>query len=173
MKTLSEHLIQYSHYHRVRQNILTHFFGIPLIVIALLSFLSMPLFTISTLAITPALLLWLGSSIFYLRLDGPLGVLMSVINALCLLLASWLYQLPFSLWLAGSAALFVVGWLLQFIGHYFEGRKPAFVDDLTGLIIGPLFVVTELAFILGFRQALAAEIIAASGPVRDRSQAKN
>jgi uncharacterized membrane protein YGL010W len=29
--------------------------------------------------------------------------------------------------------LFFVGWLFQFSGHYFEGRKPAFVDDLIGL----------------------------------------
>jgi uncharacterized membrane protein YGL010W len=43
----------------------------------------------------------------------------------------------------------VVGWVIQFVGHYYEGRKPAFVDDITGLIIGPLFVVAEAAFLMG------------------------
>ena len=34
MKTLVEHLSQYAAYHRDRRNILSHFVGIPLIVIA-------------------------------------------------------------------------------------------------------------------------------------------
>ena len=45
--------------------------------------------------------------------------------------------------------LFVVGWVVQLIGHGFEGRKPAFLDDLVGLLIGPLFVVAEAGFLLG------------------------
>ncbi|MNP78694.1 hypothetical protein D3C76_1763700 [compost metagenome] len=48
--------------------------------------------------------------------------------------------------------MLLVGWVIQFVGHYYEGRKPAFVDDLTGLIIGPLFVVAEMAFLLGLRK---------------------
>jgi uncharacterized membrane protein YGL010W len=50
-----------------------------------------------------------------------------------------------------GVAMFVVGWAIQFVGHHYEGRKPAFVDDVTGLIVGPLFVVAELAFMLGLR----------------------
>jgi uncharacterized membrane protein YGL010W len=26
--------------------------------------------------------------------------------------------------------------VIQFIGHWYEGRKPAFVDDLIGLLVG-------------------------------------
>src|SRR2546421_11350245 len=33
-----------------------------------------------------------------------------------------------SLW-PGPVALFVVGWALQFIGHYFEGKPPEFFTD--------------------------------------------
>ena len=54
-------------------------------------------------------------------------------------------------WLGWGVGLFVVGWIIQFVGHYYEGRKPAFVDDLSGLIVGPLFVLAELAFLLGLR----------------------
>ena len=46
----------------------------------------------------------------------------------------------------------MVGWVIQFVGHVFEGRKPAFVDDIMGLIIGPLFVVAEVGFALGLRR---------------------
>jgi uncharacterized membrane protein YGL010W len=55
---------------------------------------------------------------------------------------------------------------LQFIGHHFEGKKPAFVDDIMGLAIGPLFVLAELSFELGFRNRLKKEIERRSGPIR-------
>ncbi len=91
---------------------------------------------------------------------------MLLLHGLCLALAQQLAQLATTAWLGWSVALFMFGWLLQFIGHYVEGRKPAFVDDITGLLIGPLFVVAELAFKLGLRPELAAQIIAAAGPER-------
>ena len=56
--------------------------------------------------------------------------------------------------------MFLLGWVIQFVGHYFEGRKPAFVDDLSGLIVGPLFLVAEAAFAMGLaretREAMGA-----------------
>ena len=54
---------------------------------------------------------------------------------------------------------------MQFIGHYYEGRKPAFVDDLVGLIVGPYFVMAEWGFLLGLRKEVEAEIVRLSGPV--------
>ncbi len=73
-------------------------------------------------------------------------------------------------WLSTGIGLFVVGWIIQFVGHYYEGRKPAFVDDLSGLIVGPLFVVAELAFLLGLRKALKQAIEARAGVVRLREK---
>jgi uncharacterized membrane protein YGL010W len=72
--------------------------------------------------------------------------------------------------LGTGATLFVIGWALQFWGHMFEGRKPAFVDDLMGLIIGPLFLVAEAAFALGFKSALRAQVETAVGPMRVRTR---
>jgi len=40
------------------------------------------------------------------------------------------------------------------------------VDDLIGLIIGPLFVVAEVVFALGLRRELHAAIESRAGPVR-------
>jgi len=68
-------------------------------------------------------------------------------------------------WLSSGVGLFVVGWVIQFVGHYYEGKKPAFVDDVSGLIVGPLFVVAEVAFLLGLRQGLKQQIEERSGPV--------
>jgi len=33
-------------------------------------------------------------------------------------------------------ALFVVGWILQFVGHYFEGKPPEFFRDWRFLFVG-------------------------------------
>ena len=66
-------------------------------------------------------------------------------------------------WLGWGIGLFVVGWVFQFVGHYYEGRKPAFIDDVTGLIVGPLFVVVELGFLLGWREDLRREMALRAG----------
>ena len=79
--------------------------------------------------------------------------------------------LPTGAWLWWGIGLFVVGWAIQFVGHVYEGRKPAFVDDLVGLVIGPLFVVAEAVFALGLRRDLHAAIEQRAGPVRQRAPA--
>ena len=35
-----------------------------------------------------------------------------------------------------SLIIFVVGWIMQFIGHKIEGKKPSFLDDLLFLLVG-------------------------------------
>jgi len=163
MKTLQQHLSQYALYHRDQRNIYTHYFGIPLIVISLIALLWFPL---AGTALTPAMLLLTGSALFYLRLNLRFGGLMLLFLALCTLCAMQLklWAGEFSHWVA--LLVFILGWFLQFVGHYFEGKKPAFVDDLTGLLIGPLFVVAEWCFSLGFAKQLEADIVAVAGMIR-------
>jgi uncharacterized membrane protein YGL010W len=38
-----------------------------------------------------------------------------------------------------AAAMFTTGWTFQFVGHYFEGKKPSFVDDRRYLLVGLLW----------------------------------
>jgi uncharacterized membrane protein YGL010W len=35
-----------------------------------------------------------------------------------------------------ALGLFVIGWVLQFIGHYFEGKPPEFFKDYRFLFVG-------------------------------------
>jgi uncharacterized membrane protein YGL010W len=121
------------------------------------------------LPLTPALFCALASCIFYFRLDTRFGVAMAAILAAMLAVAQWVAAQTLVVWLATGIGMFVVGWIIQFIGHYYEGRKPAFVDDLVGLIVGPLFVVAEWAFALGLRKEVQAAVEARSGPVRLRT----
>ncbi|MCP3751185.1 DUF962 domain-containing protein [Pseudomonas sp. SBB6] len=170
MKNLVEHLSQYAAYHRDPRNIVTHFIGIPLIVMAVTVLLSRPGVDLGGVWVSPALLVALVSSGFYLRLDQRLGLLMAVLLGLCLWAGQALAVHSTLLWLSTGLALFVIGWVIQFVGHHYEGRKPAFVDDLMGLIIGPLFVVAELGFLLGLRTELKKAIEDNVGPVAVRQK---
>jgi uncharacterized membrane protein YGL010W len=168
MKSLVDHLSQYAAYHRDPRNIASHFVGIPLIVIAVAVLLSRPTWAIGSLWISPALIVALLSAWFYLRLELALGVLMSALMGLSVWAGHTLAAHSTLVWLSSGVGLFVVGWVIQFVGHYYEGKKPAFVDDISGLIVGPLFVVAEVAFLLGLRQALKRQIEERSGPVARR-----
>ena len=163
MKSLVDHLSQYAAYHRDPRNIVTHFIGIPLIVLAVAVLLSRPQWAGGWLS--PAMLVALASAWFYLRLELRLGVLMTVLLGLCVWAGQALAQQSTLLWLSSGVAMFVIGWVIQFVGHYYEGKKPAFVDDVSGLIVGPLFVVAEVAFLLGLRQGLKQQIEERSGQV--------
>jgi len=50
-----------------------------------------------------------------------------------------------------SAAIFVVAWIFQFVGHKIEGKKPSFFEDIQYLWVGPLFVLSKLFLRLGIR----------------------
>lgn len=158
MKTLTDHLTQYAAYHRDQRNIITHFIGIPLIVVAVAILLSRPCLMVNGLWISPALAVAVVGAIFYLRLDTLFGATMALLLALCIWIGMLCAQLSTVAWLTWGIGSFIVGWIIQFIGHYYEGRKPAFVDDIMGLAIGPLFVVAELAFLCGLRKPLEEEI---------------
>ena len=168
MKSLVDHLSQYAAYHRDPRNIASHFIGIPMIVVAVAVLLSRPEWQVAGLWLSPAVLLALFSAGFYLRLELALGVLMSVLMGLSVWAGHVLAAQSTLVWLSSGIGLFVLGWVIQFVGHYYEGRKPAFVDDVSGLIVGPLFVVAELAFLLGFRHELKRQIEERAGPVRAR-----
>ena len=166
MRTLTEQLSQYAAYHRDQRNIVTHFVGIPLIVQAIAMLLARPSVEWMGVPWSVALLVVVVTAVYYLLLDLRFGLVMAVLLGLALQVGQVAAAWSTSLWLTTGVGLFVVGWAFQFVGHYFEGKKPAFVDDLMGLIIGPLFVVAELAFALGMRRELQHTIEEQVGPVR-------
>jgi len=171
MKTLNEHLAQYAAYHRDARNIATHFVGIPMIFLSIIVLLSRPAFVgLTAVPITPALVLSCMVAIYYLWLDVRYGLVMAGVFVVCLLVANELAAQSTTLWLSMGIGLFVVGWIIQFIGHYYEGKKPAFVDDLMGLLIGPLFILVEFGFALRLRKEVQLAIEAQVGKVHIRKK---
>jgi uncharacterized membrane protein YGL010W len=166
MKTMTEQLSKYAEYHRDQRNIATHVIGIPMIVAAVAILLSRPAFGVGGVTLSVATLLTVAVLAYYFLLDLGFGVIMTALMGAALWLGQWSAAQDTATWLALGIGGFVVGWIFQFAGHYFEGRKPAFVDDLSGLVIGPLFVVAELLFLLGLYKGLEADIVRRAGALR-------
>lgn len=165
MKSFVEHLSKYAAYHRDKRNVATHYIGVPMIVAGVVTMLSRPaLMHINGIAISPATIGVMITALFYLKLDIRFGIVMSVFLATCLWLGQMLAAQSTAIWLAWGIGVFVVGWVIQFIGHYYEGKKPAFLDDILGLVIGPIFVAAELAFELGLRKDVQDAVEARVGP---------
>ena len=149
MSRLTQHLVNYAAYHRDRRNVATHIIGIPLIVFSLVILLSRPVFDVAGLAVTPALIIAAAATVYYFRLGLWLGIVMGAILGACLWASAATFDLDLLTWFGLGAGMFLIGWIIQFIGHGYEGRKPAFMDELVSLMIGPAFIAAELGFMMG------------------------
>jgi uncharacterized membrane protein YGL010W len=160
MKTVEEQLSSYKSVHFNKRNIKTHFVGVPLIVWAVTVLLSINTFSLEladqTITYTPAIIFFTLSMLYYLKLHIKLGLGMLVYTVINIYLASLVADMENAVWIGISA--FVIGWVIQFIGHIYEKAKPAFFDDIMGLAIGPLFLMSEIYFMLGFEKNLEKSI---------------
>lgn len=150
-----EQLAMYAAYHRDRRNQATHHVGVPLIVYALILALTQVSIVGSVSAATVVLALLLG---FYI-LNVP------VVGAVSLLIYGLLYTLAVKVGAEEAgfvwttfAACFVGGWIIQFVGHIFEGRRPALFDNAVQIFMAPPFLIAEILFAFGLEQDLARDI---------------
>ncbi|MFT7518850.1 MAG: YGL010W-like membrane protein [Kiritimatiellia bacterium] len=81
-----------------------------------------------------------ASLVFYARLSWTIALGMALVAASCLAINELIVQagLPV-LWV--SVGLFGAAWLVQFIGHKIEGKKPSFFQDLQFLLVGPAWLL--------------------------------
>ena len=169
MRTATDLLSQYAAYHRDRRNIVSHLVGVPMIVFAIGVLLARPSVPLAGVLVTPAWVIFALAAAWYLtRGSVVLGVAVTVVVGLLMLFA---LKVETS-WIAWGIGFFLVGWIIQFVGHWYEGKKPAFVDDLVGLLVGPMFIVAEALFALGWNRPLLDEIERRVGPTVLRDLAK-
>lgn len=170
MDAAARQLIAYASYHRDPRNLATHFIGIPLIVFGVAAVLvALPMEPLMHwLPMRTAWLILVPISLWYLRLGRP-GVTIPTIAAFAIIVAiaqEFGDAVAAPMCLDVGIASFVIGWIAQAIGHVFEGRKPAFFDDLRGLLVGPMFLVAEALIAAGPQRALRDAIEAEAGPMQ-------
>ncbi|MCF4009608.1 Mpo1 family 2-hydroxy fatty acid dioxygenase [Rheinheimera sp. UJ63] len=146
MKSATEWFSEYAVSHQNPVNKAIHWVAVPLIyasVLGLLWQIPMPFSGLAEQGINWALLLVMPALLFYFLLAFSLGLGMTIFTAAVVTVLRALEQQSlFAIWQI-AAAVFVLMWILQFIGHKIEGKKPSFFQDLVFLLIGP-------AWLLGF-----------------------
>ena len=149
MKTLDEQMAIYAAYHRNPWNRLTHFIGVPAIIFAIL--IPMAWVDFGT-GVNLARLFVAAVLIYYFVLDPILALAMTVVVAALLYAAEQVAGTGTWAGWVWFGAFFLGGWIFQLIGHVFEGRKPALLDNLFQIFVAPIFLVAEIFFALGLKR---------------------
>ena len=120
-----------SHQHPVNERI--HFVAIPLIMLTLIGLM---------FEIHPAVayVFLAASMLYYLRLSLVFSTVMAAWTLIMLVLVNAMGEHRLRI----CIAVFFGAWVLQFIGHKLEGKKPSFFEDVQYLWVGPLFVLRPL-----------------------------
>lgn len=140
MRSLEQWLDAYgeSHQHPLNQKI--HTIAVPGIFFSIVALIwSIPEISLPVLSLNwvwfAALPVWW----FYYRLS--LSVFMMMLGyTLASIALAWSVELLGLPLLQIAISLFVVLWVLQFVGHKIEGKKPSFFQDVQFLLIGPVWV---------------------------------
>jgi uncharacterized membrane protein YGL010W len=146
----------YAAYHRDPRNKWTHVFGVPLVTFSLFLLLGWFRFVHAPeLPITVATLFYLGVLVYYMRLDWSIALVQLPFTLTLLWLADWAARLPFRQSLSIFLTAFVLGWVIQLVGHAIEGRRPALADNILQVFNAPLFLTVEALARLGLRRDLS------------------
>lgn len=119
----------------------------------LIHYVAIPLIMLSIYGLIFALHPWAAyafvaaSMVYYARLSWVFFASMCVLSALIIALVFAMGSQVLII----SAAIFIGAWIMQFIGHKIEGKKPSFFEDLQYLWVGPLFVLSKLFVKLGIK----------------------
>jgi uncharacterized membrane protein YGL010W len=131
---------------------------VPVIMLAILVRLCWLRIDLAGVGIAAAMPLSAAVLAYYFLLDVPLALAMLVVIGVLLWLAEAIASLGAGPGWAWFGVLFVGGWILQLIGHVFEGRKPALADNLFQIFVAPIFLMAEVFFALGYKPGLHEKI---------------
>jgi uncharacterized membrane protein YGL010W len=165
MTSLQQQLDAYAAYHHDPRNKLTHFVGVPLVTFSLLVFLGWFRFVAApdVPLLSGAALFFFVVFLYYLSLDWFVALVQAPLTVALLWLADWVALRPFPESVLVFLATFVGGWVIQLVGHAFEGRRPALADNVLQVFNAPLFLTVELLLLLGIRKGTYT--LSAQGPI--------
>lgn len=139
MQKIETLFADYASFHQTAGNKAFHRVGIPMIMLSLIGMLTqVTLFDAGTVRIDLAMLLIAATSAYYFVVEWRLAIAMIAVSIAFYFIGAWI---PF--WI--NAALFILGWIFQFIGHkVYEHRNPAFFRNFVHLLVGPLWILNDL-----------------------------
>jgi len=139
MQDIRASFADYAAYHQTKGNKWFHRIGIPLIMLTLLGMLArVGIAGVRGFRIDAAVVLIAIAVIYYLTLEWRLAIPMLIVSIAFYLIGAWL---PMTV----NVALFILGWIFQFIGHsVYEHKKPAFFRNVVHLLIGPLWILNDV-----------------------------
>ena len=166
MKNIEEQMSFYAAYHQNARNKATHFIGVPAIMLSLFIPLAWIRFEVGEVTLTAAMLFAAVVLVYYFMLDVPLALAMLVVTGALVFIAQKIADLGALQGWIGFAIFFVGGWILQLVGHVFEGRKPALADNLFQIFVAPIFLAAEVFFALGYKRQLHDKIQSRAAQMR-------
>jgi uncharacterized membrane protein YGL010W len=155
MRAIDRLLGEYGESHQNPVNKLIHWIAVPVIVwtvVALLWSIPFPPGPgPANIPVNWATLALLLAQIYWFRLSPRLGLGLLLYSLAMILLTVLVGQhSAWPLWLL-ALAVFVAAWILQFIGHAVEGKRPSFFRDVQFLLIGPAWLLAFVYRALGIR----------------------
>jgi uncharacterized membrane protein YGL010W len=154
MKTLEDQMAFYAAYHQDSRNKATHFVGVPVIMLSLFIPLAWLRLDIGGFTVTAAMLFAAAVLAYYFVLDIALGGVMLAVTVVLVWAGDRIAALGTAAGWTWFAVLFVGGWILQLVGHVYEGRRPALTDNLFQIFVAPIFLAAEVFFALGYKRDL-------------------
>jgi uncharacterized membrane protein YGL010W len=154
VRSLEDQMAFYAAYHQDARNKATHFLGVPFIILAILVPLTWIRVEVAGFHVTAAMLLAAAVLAYYFVLDVALASAMLVVFTLLIWVAELIAARGTAQAWSWFGVLFVGGWILQLVGHVFEGRKPALIDNLFQIFVAPIFLAAEVFFWLGWKPEL-------------------
>ena len=154
MQTLEQQMSFYAAYHQDPRNKASHFVGVPMIIFGLFIALGWARLEVGGVTLTAAMLLAAAVLVWYFLLDVPLALALLALNALLLYLADRVATQPLAVGAVWFLVFFGGGWVIQLVGHVWEGRKPALVDNFFQIFVAPIFLCAEIFFALGYKPGL-------------------
>jgi uncharacterized membrane protein YGL010W len=147
MKSIQQWLEEYGESHQNPKNKLIHWICVPTIyftIIGLLYSIPIQLGEIFGLKINIGSIVAVLVFIYYCLLSLKIAFGMLIFTLICLFLSELILQATGGyIGLAITCiGLFILSWILQFLGHHIEGKKPSFIKDLQYLMIGPAWVIS-------------------------------
>jgi len=158
MKNIEEQMSFYAAYHQDARNKATHFIGVPLIMLSLFIPLAWIRLDVGGVTLTAAMVFAAVVMAYYFLLDVPLALAMLAVSAALVFIGQKIADLGTAQGWMWFGALFVGGWILQLVGHVFEGRKPALADNLFQIFVAPIFLAAEVFFALGYKPDLQQRV---------------